>query len=60
MTHFVMVIAMLIGGHLQYMEIGPYDTLPSCRSEFERLVDKYVADGVSLNDINGDCYAVTE
>ena len=53
---WVLVVAMLSGGGLQYSEIGPYASRQDCETEFVRLVRKYQVDGVALVDINGGCY----
>ena len=52
----VMIMALLAHGRMSFSEIGPYETVHSCMTEFYRLVDRYVADGYDLKNINGGCY----
>lgn len=52
----VLVMAMLWHGQLSYSETGHYATMAACQQDFSRLLDKYVADGRRLEDMNGNCY----
>lgn len=55
---WIFVMVMLVGGHLQYQEIGSFKSSQACEAEFQRLIEKYQHDGIALADINGGCYMV--
>ncbi|TIX28882.1 hypothetical protein [Mesorhizobium sp.] len=53
---WVLVMAMVVGGHLQFSEIGPYETKEKCEAGFARQLNLYHNAGVSLANLNGACY----
>lgn len=52
----VLVMAFIWHGQLSYSETGPFETMEKCHATFNRLLDRYLADGRHLEDMNGDCY----